>query len=115
MSAKRNLTSSTATLSPDNTVASNETGRTHTGAAARWRESDILDWIHRLTTEKDQLRRSHQGRPLSSDETTHLKEVESTLDESWDLVRRRRARRAAGAGWDDLSDRVAELFKRLKG
>ena len=75
-----------------------------------WRESDILDWIRRLTAEKDSLRRSHQGRPMSSADLTRLHQCESALDKSWDLVRQRRARRAAGQGWDDLSQRVDELL-----
>jgi hypothetical protein len=75
-----------------------------------WRESDILDWIRRLTAEKDRLRRSHEGRPMSTADTTRLQQCESALDRSWDLVRQRRARRAAGQGWDDLAQRVDELL-----
>lgn len=75
-----------------------------------WRERELLDWIGRLTDEKDILRRSHQGRPMSAADMTRLRQFESSLDESWDLVRQRRARRAAGQGWDDLSQRVAELL-----
>ena len=75
------------------------------------RETDILDCISRLTAEKDSLRRSHQGRPMSSADRTRLQEFDSALDKSWDLVRQRRARRAAGQGWNDLSPQVAELVK----
>ena len=80
-------------------------------AAEDWRESDILDLIRRLTAEKDILRRSHFGRPMSAADTTRLRQFEAALDQSWDLVRQRRARRAAGQGWDDLSQRVAELLE----
>lgn len=75
-----------------------------------WRESDILDWIRRLTVEKDGLRRSHQGRPMSTADTTRLHKCESALDRSWDLIRQRRARRAAGQGWDDLSQQMDDLL-----
>jgi hypothetical protein len=78
-------------------------------AAAQWRERDILDWIRGLTSERDHLRRSHQGRQLSAVETDQLRQVESTLDRSWDLVRQRRARRNAGKSWDDLSQEVSDL------
>src|SRR5690242_19568002 len=76
-----------------------------------WRESDILDLIRRLTAEKDGLRRSHHGRPMSAADRTRLERFESALDTSWDLVRQRRARLAAGQGWDDLSQRVTELLE----
>ena len=76
-----------------------------------WRETEILDWIRRLTDEKNRLRRSHQGRPMSAADATRLREFESALDKSWDLVRQRRARRAVGQGWDDLSQRVADLVE----
>jgi hypothetical protein len=80
-------------------------------AAAGWRERDILDWLRELTIEKDRLRRSHQGRPLAAADTARLREIESTLDQVWDLVRQRRARRSTGRDWDDLTQRVAELAR----
>jgi len=76
-----------------------------------WRETDILDWIRCLTDDRDSLRRSHHGRPMSSADSTRLQQFESSLDRSWDLVRQRRARRAAGQGWDDLSQRMTELVE----
>ena len=76
-----------------------------------WREQEILDWMRGLTHEKDRLRRSHQGRPQSTVDAKRLQEIESTLDQCWDLVRQRRARRAAGQSWDDLSQRVADLVR----
>lgn len=84
-------------------------GRSHGPKGGR--ESEILDCIRHLTAEKDSLRRGHEGRPMSSAHATRLKQVDSALDKSWDLVRQRRARRAAGQAWDDLSPRVAELVE----
>lgn len=74
-------------------------------------EEQILRWIGQLTEEKDELRAGHQGRPLSADATARLKDVETALDQSWDLVRQRRARRAAGQDWADLTLRATELLK----
>lgn len=74
-----------------------------------WPEREILAWIRALTDEKDGLRRGHQGRPQPVDDATRLREIESVLDRSWDLVRQRRARRAAGQNWDDLTQRVVDL------
>lgn len=80
-------------------------------AGSGWREADIMEWIRKLTTEKNSLRAGHKGRTLSTAETTRLHKVELTLDETWNLIRHRRARRAAGKGWEDLSQQVAVLFK----
>jgi len=79
--------------------------------APQMNEGQILAWIAQLTEEKDTLRAGHQGRPLSTDATQRLRDVEMALDLSWDLVRQRRARRAAGQDWADLSARVTELVK----
>ncbi|HZU72248.1 MAG TPA: DUF2630 family protein [Acidimicrobiales bacterium] len=76
-----------------------------------WRETDILDLIRRLTADKDSLRRSHHGQPMSGEDRSRLEQLESALDKSWDLVRQQRARRAAGQGWDDLSQGVGELLE----
>lgn len=92
------------------TIASGER-KGHSPGSGDWREQDILDLIRRLTSEKDSLRRSHHGRPLSAADSARLQQFESALDKSWDLVRQRRARRAAGQDWDDLSQRVGELLE----
>ncbi|HVA43194.1 MAG TPA: DUF2630 family protein [Acidimicrobiales bacterium] len=80
-------------------------------AAPQMNEGQILAWIGQLTEEKDSLRAGHRGRPLSTVATQRLRDVEMALDLSWDLVRQRRARRAAGQDWSDLSARASELLK----
>lgn len=77
-----------------------------------WPEREILAFIRGLTDEKDRLRRNHPGRLMSPTDTSRLSEIESTLDQSWDLVRQRRARRASGQNWDDLTEQVANLVAR---
>lgn len=74
-------------------------------------EHQILAWIGRLTQEKDRLRRNHQGRPSSHRDSTLLQEVESAVDGAWDLVRQRRARRAAGKDWGDLTERAEQMMR----
>ena len=74
-----------------------------------WPERNILLFIRGLTDERDRLRRNHPGRLMSAGDIQRLSEIESALDQSWDLVRQRRARRATGQNWDDLTERVANL------
>ena len=55
---------------------------------------DIMQRITALVDEEHQLERSGSG--LADDEQARLAEIEVALDQCWDLLRQRRARRAAG-------------------
>jgi hypothetical protein len=59
-------------------------------------DADILSRIHALVDEEHQLEESHVGEGLTTEEQSRLKEVEVALDQCWDLLRQRRARRNAG-------------------
>jgi hypothetical protein len=60
-------------------------------------DTTILSEIHKLVEEEHQLRSQVQkGQISSDDERTRLREVEESLDQCWDLLRRRRAAREAG-------------------
>ena len=64
---------------------------------------DDLEIVHRinaLADEEHELERAHTGEPLSEDELKRLKGIEVALDQCWDLLRQRRARRNAGADPD---------------
>jgi hypothetical protein len=80
--------------------------------AERKRQDDMandVDIIHRidaLVEEEHALERAHgDGRSLSKDEKGRLRELEVQLDQLWDLLRQRRARRAAGLDPDDAATR----------
>jgi hypothetical protein len=60
-------------------------------------DQDILASIHRLVDEEHRLERDRQGRALSDEERDQLRQLEVSLDQCWDLLRQRRARRHAGA------------------
>ena len=69
---------------------------------------DDLDVVHRITTLTDEehtLERSHAGEPLSESELARMKAIEVALDQCWDLLRQRRARRHAGEDPDEASAR----------
>ena len=56
----------------------------------------ILKLIEKLSAEEQELEESHHGRPLSKDQIARLTAVEVELDQCYDLLRQRRARRSAG-------------------
>lgn len=60
-------------------------------------DREILDCIRGLVAEEHWLRQQRDQGQLSEDvEVRRLSEVERSLDQLWDLLRRRRAMRAAG-------------------
>ena len=56
-------------------------------------DAEIARRINELADEEHQLERSHAGGGLSVEEQTRLRELEIALDQCWDLLRQRRARR----------------------
>jgi Protein of unknown function (DUF2630) len=56
----------------------------------------LHDRIHALVEEEHELRQRHSGQGLDDRERARLKQVEVQLDQTWDLLRRRNARREAG-------------------
>jgi hypothetical protein len=75
-------------------------------------DSDILRSIGELVDEEHRLEGSGVG--LSPEEADRLKQVEVALDQCWDLLRQRRARRDAGGDPDDAtvrSDSVVEGYQ----
>jgi hypothetical protein len=68
-------------------------------------DAEIVKKIGDLADEEHQLERSHTGEGLSPEELERLKAVEVALDQCWDLLCQRRARRSAGRDPDDASAR----------
>jgi hypothetical protein len=59
-------------------------------------DEDIVRRIDELAGEERQLESAHTGGGLSENELARLRAIEVHLDQCWDLLRQRRARRAAG-------------------
>ena len=86
-------------------------------------DQDILRHIGELVAVEDQLR-SHEGR-LEPEDLERLRAVEVALDQCWDLLRQRRARREFGQEVDSaehgsrtslsITTSSALLFCRLPG
>ena len=59
-------------------------------------DKQLLDRIGHLVEEEHALERQALGQGLDDDQEARLHEVEVQLDQCWDLLRQRRARRDAG-------------------
>jgi hypothetical protein len=68
-------------------------------------DADIVQRIRELTEHEHALERAHVGEGLSPDELEHLHATEVALDQCWDLLRQRRARRDAGQDPDEAAVR----------
>jgi len=69
-------------------------------------DKQILERITALVDEEHELRtRRQSGEVSSADEVTRLHELEESLDQCWDLLRRRRAARDVGSNPDEVSSK----------
>ena len=75
---------------------------------------DIVRHIGELSEEEHRLERTHAGAALSETELARLKDIELALDQCWDLLRQRRARRHAGQDPDSASARSEEVVERYQ-
>jgi uncharacterized protein YjaG (DUF416 family) len=77
-------------------------------------DAQIVNRIRELAEEETALEETHAGTGLSSDELKRLHATEVALDQCWDLLRQRRARRNAGQDPDEAAVRpegVVEGYK----
>jgi hypothetical protein len=80
----------------------------------RMDDVDIVRHIGELSDEEHRLERSHTGEALPESELARLKDIEVALDQCWDLLRQRRARRDAGRNPEDASARTEEVVERYQ-
>jgi hypothetical protein len=79
-------------------------------------DRDIIREIDELVEEEHALERksSEDGMPLSEAERDRLRALEEHLDQLWDLLRQRRARRNAGLDPDDAEERDPSVVERYR-
>jgi hypothetical protein len=79
-------------------------------------DRDIIREIDELVEEEHSLERksSEDGMPLSEAERDRLRALEEHLDQLWDLLRQRRARRDAGLDPDDAEERDPSVVERYR-
>lgn len=75
----------------------------------------IQDHIEELVAEEHKLLESHGADRLDADEHARLQEVQVQLDQTWDLLRQRRARRSAGLDPDGATERDADVVENYEG
>jgi Protein of unknown function (DUF2630) len=68
-------------------------------------DNEIVRRIHQLVEDEHQLSAKHQGEFASEEDVHRMRELEVALDQCWDLLRQRRARREAGLAPDDAEVR----------
>ena len=75
-------------------------------------DKEIMQHIEQLVSEEHELmERSEQDGGLDETEHARMKELEVSLDQCWDLLRQRRARRSAGLNPDDASARDPNIVE----
>ena len=74
-------------------------------------ESEIVARIGKLVEDEHALERAHAGSAPSEEDIANLREIEVALDQCWDLLRQRRARRDAGQNPDDAHVRPERIVE----
>jgi hypothetical protein len=59
-------------------------------------DHDVIGRINALAAEEQRLEEAHVGEGLSDAERAQLRKIEVTLDQLWDVLRQRRAKRDSG-------------------
>jgi len=78
-------------------------------------DQELIDRINTLANEEHELfsRESQSG--VTAEERERMRLIELTLDQCWDLLHQRRARRNAGLNPDDASVRDASVVEGYLG
>ena len=74
-------------------------------------DQDVLDWMHRLVDEEHQLLKEEAQSGASEASRERRRELEEYLDQCWDLLRQRRAKRGAGLDPESASVRERETVE----
>jgi hypothetical protein len=77
-------------------------------------DAEIIGHIDRLVEEEHRLEREHVGEGLDEAGRARLSQLEVQLDQAWDLLRQRRARRSAGLDPDQAELRDPSVVERYQ-
>jgi hypothetical protein len=78
-------------------------------------DAQVMERINEIAHEEHQLWEKEGRGEITDAERERLRELEVTLDQCWDLLHQRRARRAAGQDPDDTSVRDARTVEGYTG
>jgi len=74
-------------------------------------DKEITAQISALAEEERRLEEAHVGEGLSDEERARLHSIEVTLDQLWDTLRQRRAKRDAGGNPEDAQTRSPNVVE----
>jgi hypothetical protein len=74
-------------------------------------DQSTIDRINELAREEHELFQKESQGQASAAERERLRSLEVALDQAWDLLRQRRARRAAGLDPDDATVRDERIVE----
>jgi Protein of unknown function (DUF2630) len=77
-------------------------------------DEEIVQRIGELVSEEHDLEREHTGAGISETDRDRLRSLEIQLDQCWDLLRQRRARRSAGQDPNESHVRPAEVVENYR-
>ncbi len=77
-------------------------------------DKEILHHITELVNEEHELMNLAEGAGLDDEQQTRIKELEVSLDQCWDLLRQRRARRNAGLNPDEAKVRDEAIVEHFQ-
>jgi hypothetical protein len=77
-------------------------------------DQEIVNRINELAEQEHRLEEAHVGEGLAPDEEERLRTIEVALDQCWDLLRQRRARRNAGQDPNEAAARPAPVVEGYK-
>jgi hypothetical protein len=78
-------------------------------------DEDLARQIQLLVDEEHRLMRNTDDHPMpTADDHERLKAVEVQLDQCWDLLRQRRARRQVGQDADDAAVRDGDVVEHYR-
>jgi hypothetical protein len=74
-------------------------------------DTQILKQITELVNEEHELMNKAEGIGLDDDQNARMKALEVNLDQCWDLLRQRRARRNVGLNPDEAQVRDPQIVE----
>jgi hypothetical protein len=78
-------------------------------------DKEILAQINKLAEKEHQLFKREAADGVTEEERAELRRIEVTLDQCWDLLHQRRARRSAGLDPDAASVRDPDTVEKYMG
>ncbi|HEY2303988.1 MAG TPA: DUF2630 family protein [Acidimicrobiales bacterium] len=77
-------------------------------------DQEIIETIDRLVAEEHSLRENRPGEAQSESDAARLQALEVSLDQCWDLLRQRRARRQYGEDSDEATVRDPSVVEHYR-